>query len=125
MYNNRAVKYTRNAAFACATLMNAQAALANDNAGTLMTAETIMREMPIGDRYTYVSGIVEGLAYARLVQDTRALGENDQSGMNCIYRWYFEDVGQTHMTVEQAFRQYPEHFPATIVSVLINRECGE
>lgn len=125
MSGGQTVTFFRNATFAGVALLSAQSAVANDNGRTLMTAETIMREMPIDDRYIYVSGIVEGLAYARLVSDTRASGETDQSGMDCIYRWYFEDVGQTHMQIEQAFRQYPEHFPNIIVSVMINRECGE
>ncbi len=113
------------AVLAGATILSAPHAVANDDGHTLMTAETIMREMPVRDRFIYVSGIVEGLAYARLVRDTEVQGEADQSGMDCIYRWYFESEGQTHMLIEQAFRQYPEHFPNTLVSVLINRECGE
>ncbi|MEO0384189.1 MAG: hypothetical protein AAF234_11625 [Pseudomonadota bacterium] len=125
MYNNRAVRYTRNATFACATLMNAQAALANDNAEAFMTSETVMREMPAGDRFLYVTGILEGLAYARLVRDTEARGERDNSGMNCIYRWFYESDGQTFQLIQAAFDRFPDHFPNTIIAVLISRECGE
>ncbi|MFN3171230.1 MAG: hypothetical protein ACE37E_11115 [Hyphomicrobiales bacterium] len=121
----KTVKTLGNAALAGSTLFGAQYAFANDNGETLMTAETIMREMPVRDRYIYVSGIVEGLAYARLVKDSQTTGERDNSGMNCIYEWYFADDGETHMQIEQAFRQYPAHFPNIIVSVMINRECGE
>lgn len=125
MYNNRAVKYTRNATFACATLLNAQAALASDNAESFMTAETVMREMPIDERFSYVAGIVEGFAYRRLERDTNIAGERDVSGMACLNQWFYSGDGRTFQLIEAAFEQHPEHFPATIISVLAERECGE
>lgn len=125
MCSNNAVKILRNTAFAGATLLGAQPATANDNAESFMTAETIMREMTVDERFLYVSGIVEGFAYRRLESDTAATGAHDESGMACINQWFYRSGVEPFQLIQAAFNQYPEHFPSTIVSVLINRECGE
>jgi hypothetical protein len=125
MSGGRAVPIFRNAAFAGMALLGAQSAAANDNVGTLMTAETVMREMPVRDRTNYIMGIVEGFAYERLQHDTREAGEPDENGMNCIYRWFYEDGMSRLDQIEAAFTNYGDHYPAVILSVMIRRECGE
>ncbi|MEO0384565.1 MAG: hypothetical protein AAF234_13540 [Pseudomonadota bacterium] len=125
MSNGEVKRMVRGAALAGATLLCAPYAVANDHGHTLMTADTIMREMQADERFLFVTGILEGLAYARLEKDTEAAGQRDNSGMNCIYDWFYQSDGRTFQLIQAAFDRYPEHFPNTIVAVLINRECGE
>ena len=72
-----------------------------------------------------MSGIIEGFAYRRLQSDTRAAGETDTTGMSCINNWFFSGDGQPYLLIEAAMERYPDEFPAVLVSVLIQRECGE
>ena len=94
------------------------------HAETAMTAATVLEELSADERFSYIAGIVDGLAHARLETDTLAKGESDQEGMNCIYRWFYRGDGSAYALIETAFQSYQEHYPATLVSVLIRRECG-
>ena len=92
---------------------------------TDMTAGLIMKEMPTRERAAYVMGIVEGLAYARFRKDTIATGANDNTGMQCIYNWFYKDTSTSFDRIEAAFKKYPEHFPSTLLATMIKKECGE
>lgn len=115
----------RKLAVAGALVLGVNTAFANDNAGSPMTAGLVMDKMPVRERFSYVAGIVEGLAYARFRKDTAAKGGNDVSGMKCIYDWFYTDNTKTMDTVEAAFRKYADRYPATLLAVLIKRKCGE
>lgn len=114
----------RNISVTGVLLLGANNAVANDN-GSPMTAGLIMDKMPVRERVSYVAGIVEGLAHARFLADTKRSGENDSNGMKCIYDWYYSADGQTHMQVEAAFRKYPQHYPATLIIAMLKKRCGE
>jgi len=98
-------------------------ALANDN--TPMTAGVVMERMEVRERYGYIAGIVEGLAYARFRKDTLAAGSKDERGMQCIYDWFYADKEAMFVRIGQAFTKYPEHFPSTLIAVMVKKECGE
>lgn len=100
-------------------------AFANDNKGSPMTAGLVMEKMSAGERYSYVAGVVEGFAHARFLQDTRRHGQKSQSGMNCIYDWFYRSGGKTYLRVEAAFKKYPQHYPATLVAAMLKKRCGE
>ena len=121
----KSVKFLRNAAIASAMLVGSIPAIANDNAGTAMTAGVIMEKMKPGERFTYVSGLIEGLAYARFLKDSTAKGVNDQEGMDCINRWFFDGTTATMDQIENAFNKYHEHYPSVVIFALIKRKCGE
>lgn len=91
-----------------------------------MTAEVIMTKMTEKERYTYVAGVVEGLAYARYRSDNRDVsGENkNATGMACVYDWFYKkEASWTHIT--QAFTKFGSHYPGAVVAALIRKECGE
>lgn len=83
------------------------------------TAGTVITTMKPEDRYPFISGIVEGLAYARFVAD----GKTEAPGMACIYRWFYEEDG-TVDNIFAAFARFPDHLPGAVVGALITRRCG-
>ena len=125
MSGGRTGAVLRYTALAGAMLLGAQAAHANDNPGTAMTAGVIMEKMPEDSRYYFISGIIEGLAYARFLKDTNAAGSNAQSGMNCIYDWFYADAPNQMLSIEAAFSKYKDHFPSVVLTAMIKRKCGE
>lgn len=90
-----------------------------------MTAGAVMTRMEAKERFSYVYGIVEGLAYARFRKDSLASGNKDEAGMKCIYDWFFPTKESLISDVEAAFRKYPDHIPPVIVAAMVKKECGE
>ncbi|MVA97968.1 hypothetical protein GN330_12005 [Nitratireductor sp. CAU 1489] len=90
-----------------------------------MTAGVVMEKMKPKELYSYVYGIVEGMAYARFRKDTVAAGAKTETGMTCIYNWFFSGNGKSYADITAAFRKYPEHGPPVIVAALIKKKCGE
>ena len=117
-------KMMRNVSVAGAVLLGASAAFANDN-GTPMTAGVVVDEMPIRERTSYVMGIIDALAYARFAKDTAQAGENDQSGMQCVYNWFHDDGVQSMTRVDAAFREYRDYPPSMVVAAMVKKACGE
>lgn len=95
------------------------------SADTAMTAGVVMDEMPVRERTSYIMGIVEGMAYARFRHDTLASGSRDETGMNCIYNWFYEDSMGALDAIEAAFRKYEDHFPSVLLAAMIKQECGD
>lgn len=118
-------KAARNLALAGAVLLGSGVAFAEDNRGTPMTAGLIMQKMPVRERFSYIAGIVEGLAYSRFRKDTQAKGGKDTGGMKCIYDWFYADNTKRMDVIEAAFRKYAEHYPATLLAAMVKKECGE
>lgn len=85
---------------------------------TEFTAGVVMEKMAGGERYTFVSGIVEGLAYARFIRD----GKNE-AGMKCVLDWFHGNNKVAMDDIEILFAKYPAYPPAPIVSTLAERKC--
>lgn len=80
--------------------------------------------MPANELAVYIAGIIEGLAYARFRYDTLKAGRNDETGMTCIRRWYYDDT-KSLLTIEDAFRRYKDQLPWVVVALMVKKECGE
>ena len=93
-------------------------ATAMEASATEFTAGVVMGKMAGGERYTFVSGIIEGLAYARFLRD----GKNEE-GMRCILDWFHGNNKVAMDDIEMLFAKYPAYPPAPIVSTLIERKC--
>ncbi|MCO5081769.1 MAG: hypothetical protein M9955_08945 [Rhizobiaceae bacterium] len=100
--------------------------LANGNMATaqVMTAGVIVEKMEADELAGFISGVIEGLAYARFRKDTIAAGSKDERGMNCIYNWYYASNDQP-AGILATFRKYPDRMPGTIVALMVKQECGE
>jgi len=113
---NRSIglKYLRNIAICGPLSLAVQTAAAND-----FTAEKVMKEMNAGERFSYVAGVIEGLAIARYMKDGK-----QKAGMECIYDWFYDNK-QTVDTIYAAFEKYPTYPPGSVVDVLSKQKCGE
>lgn len=80
--------------------------------------------MPNREFVVYISGMIDGFAYSRFRKDSLAAGERVETGMECIYGWFYNNPGIT-LTIEDAFRQYSEHGPSTVLGAMLKKECGE
>lgn len=82
-------------------------------------ADKIMTELKAGERYSFVAGVVEGLAIARYMKDGKK-----SEGMNCIYDWFYDDK-ETIKTIYAAFGKYGTYPPGSVIDVLAKQKCGE
>jgi peptidoglycan/LPS O-acetylase OafA/YrhL len=83
-----------------------------------LTAGKIMSDMPARERYSFIAGIVEGLAYTRYQKD----GKQPQ-GMKCIYDWFYADV-KIMTDIEQVFTKYADYPPGAVIAVMVEDKCG-
>ena len=86
--------------------------------GQELTTGVIMDRMGNNERFHYIAGIVEGLAYARYINDGQETG-----GMACINNWFYGQDGAIEQ-VYQAFGEFPDYPPGAVMSVLLGQVCG-
>ena len=79
-----------------------------------------MQEMTNEQRASYISGIIEGLAYARFQADGK-----QEEGMSCIYDWYYRSGDGAMRLILQTFDRYGDYPPGAVLWVLTKRQCGE
>lgn len=82
-------------------------------------AKMAIDEMTSTQTSAFISGLVEGMAYARYIKD----GKNADVGMKCILEWYY-DGDKTVQKVILAFDRFREYTANAIVGALIKKECG-
>lgn len=80
--------------------------------------------MPSGEFVAFVTGIVEGMAYARFRKDSLAAGQKVETGMQCIRTWFHSDP-KIIVTVQDTFRKYADYAPWVVLGVMAKKECGE
>ncbi|MEL7444255.1 MAG: hypothetical protein AAGK02_00385 [Pseudomonadota bacterium] len=94
-------------------------ALAGGATARDLSAGFVVQEMDPALRYPFISGIVEGIAYARFVAE----GRSETPGMACIYQWFYEEEG-TAATIYAAFERFPDYLPGAVIGALVERRCG-
>ena len=98
-----------------AMFMNTQIALAND----MLDAGFVLREMKTEQQFAFVSGVIEGLAYARFLRD-----RPNEAGMQCISRWLHSDATGRWQLIEKLFTKHHDKPPAVLLHVLMKKQCG-
>lgn len=101
-----------------AILFSAVFAASAPATATDFTAGVVLTEMEDADRYPYLAGIVEGLAYARYKQAGK-----DPESMACVYDWFYESGTATDQ-IYAAFARFEKHTPGAVMAALIERRCG-
>lgn len=85
-----------------------------------LKASFVLDEMDTNQTNAYLSGVVEGLAYARYINDNR----QPELGMKCILDWYYNG-GKTASKLVRALNHFKDHSANAVVGVLAKKECGE
>jgi len=85
-----------------------------------LPAEDVLSEMSQDQRHGYISGIVDGLAYARWLAD-----QPDDTGMQCIYSWYYGGGTEKWALITQWLGRHLDKPVDALMYVLIKKECGE
>lgn len=86
-----------------------------------LNAGAVLTKMTDDQRASYVSGVIEGLAYSRYVRD-----KPSEEGMKCIYDWFYSDNKARWVnTLFPAFNRYKDKPVGVILHVLTRRACGE
>lgn len=85
---------------------------------TDFTAGIVATKMAEGDRYPFMAGIVEGLAYARYVKDG-----NKTDGMKCIYDWFYETKSRPQEILE-TFKRFSDYTAGAVMAAMVKKECG-
>ena len=109
----RGVKIRSALCFICATALSSAAF-----AQTEMTTGVIMERMTNDERFHYIAGVVEGLAYARYLRDRQRT-----EGMACINEWFYRTEGAIDQ-VYVAFGEFPDYPPGAVLSVVLDQVCG-
>lgn len=104
---------TRNILFVLPFLLSSGTALSED-----ITAGTVMTRMGAEERYSYLAGIIEGLAYARYKQEG-----STTPGMACIYKWFYETEG-TLRQIHSAFEHFADYTPGAVIAAMVEKDCG-
>lgn len=113
------------AAIAAVICASAQPVFANDSDGTPMTAGVVVERMNAPDRFLYVSGMVDAMAYERFARETFANGAQAYDGMNCIYAWFHEGGVERMQQIDSAFEKYADQIPAVVIRAMLNNACGD
>ncbi|MBM1567729.1 hypothetical protein [Sulfitobacter mediterraneus] len=85
-----------------------------------LTADEVLNKMSDDQRHGYISGIVDGYAYARWLSD-----RPDNTGSQCIYTWYYDGGAKKWRQIHQWFERHLDKPVDALLHVLIKKECGE
>lgn len=82
-----------------------------------MTSGIVVEKMNQSELYTYVAGIVEGLAHARVDGAKPASGER-----SCVYRWFYETEG-TFDRIFVTMGHFKDRMPGAVVAAMAEKRC--
>ena len=82
-----------------------------------LTADDVLNKMNADQRFGYIAGVVEGLAYARWAKD-----RPDSTGMNCIYNWYYQGADERSHLVDTWLRRHLDRPVGALLHVLIKAQ---
>lgn len=95
--------------------------LATSNSSHALTAGDVMSEMSSDQRFSYIAGVVGGLAYARFLTE-----RPDETGMQCIQDWLYGDSKEKNLRrTYEWLEKHPEKPVEPLLYVLIRKECGD
>ena len=86
-----------------------------------LDAGFVLNELSTKEQSAYISGVVEGLAYARFLRD-----RPNETSMVCVQNWYFgaEDKKAVLAELFQLFEDYKDLPVAVLVNSVAKKECG-
>lgn len=94
--------------------------LVASNSAYALTADDVLNKMNTDQQFSYVAGVIGGLAFSRFLRD-----KPDESGMNCIFNWYYENEKSQWLKIEAWLSRHLEKPVEPLIYVLIKKDCGE
>lgn len=120
MFAKKALKLTTYSSFSV-MILTSVAFLAGGKDAAALTAKEVMENMSDDAQFAHISGVVDGLAFARWLADGR-----DDTGMKCIYDWYLGGDQAARLNAQlDWFEANPDQQVSTLMYALIREECGE
>jgi len=86
-----------------------------------LEVSTVLENMNAEQMNAYLSGIVEGLAYARYEQE----GRDADGSMKCIQDWFYYSEGEGVKQIMQAFNRFKTYPATSVVAALVAQKCGD
>lgn len=100
------------------TIAACLAVVPTDAVATDFTAGIVATKMEEADRYPFMAGIVEGLAYSRYKTDG-----DKTDGMKCIYDWFYETKNRPQEILD-TFKRFPDYTAGAVMTAMVAKECG-
>ena len=101
-------------------ILTAAAFLSSGRDAAALTADDVLNRMNADQRFGYISGVVEGLAFSRWLED-----QPDSAGMNCIYDWYYQGDAERSNQIDGWLNRHLDRPVGALMHVLIRQECGD
>lgn len=92
----------------------------NINEANALTGEEVLTQLDTQAQYHYVSGVLQGLGYARFLKD-----KPNQDGTKCIQQWLIEGGPERWAIVEQWLDYHKEKPAGVIIYAMVSKECGQ
>ena len=93
---------------------------ANLNEANALTGGDVLEKLSKDERYSYISGVVEGLGYARFVTE-----KPSTKGSNCIHDWFFEGGVSRWKEIKIWLGHHKDKTAGTIIYAMVSKECGK
>jgi len=84
-----------------------------------LTGDDILTKLDTDAQYQYITGVLEGLGYARFLKD-----KPDQTGIKCIQTWFNDNPTERWDIVKQWLEQHKEKPVGVIVYAMVSKDCG-
>ena len=85
-----------------------------------LTSSDVLSKLSKDERYSYISGVVEGLGYARFVTE-----KPSTKGSNCIHDWFFDGGVSRWKEIKTWLEHHSEKTAATVIYAMVSKECGK
>jgi hypothetical protein len=79
----------------------------------------VLDKMESKQQHAYLAGVIEGLAFSRY-----ALDKPDETGMKCIYDWFYERSEKNLSKMLTILASNKEKPVGVLLYVLTKRDCG-
>ena len=93
--------------------------LGGSPAALALTADDVLNKMNVDQRSGYFSGVIAGLAQSRWIVD-----KPDDTGMQCIFDWYYSNSLEKHKKIHEWFELNLDKPAGALLYVLVKKECG-
>ena len=91
-----------------------------ENPAHALSGEDVLTKLDTDAQYHYVSGILQGLGYARFLQD-----RPDEKGLVCIQDWLIDGGVDRWEIAKQWLEHHKEKPTSVIIYAMVRQDCGE